>query len=253
MRSAIDWKKRGRDLALLAAIAAFLATTGTYGVRPAVGLPLAFGYWLGLLLVGAMTGERAVSLYYRGEGRRPVWLMFVIVSLVTALAVFLVLIGLDVTLGRLPRPETLPAYFGAVWVVAAAMTGIGYLTSRAFAPHPDAPRETQVPDADPVKKFLERPPLEYRAAELWALSSEDHYLRVHTSLGTELVLMRLADAVRDLERADGLQVHRSWWVARAGLKDAARADGKTTLTLKSDVEVPVSRSYADAVRAQKYI
>ena len=52
------------------------------------------------------------------------------------------------------------------------------------------------------------------AAELYAIESEDHYLRVHTSAGQELILMRLADAVRELAGVEGLQTHRSWWVAR---------------------------------------
>jgi DNA-binding LytR/AlgR family response regulator len=80
------------------------------------------------------------------------------------------------------------------------------------------------------------------------VSAEDHYLRVHTSLGETMVLMRLADAVRELASLEGLQTHRSWWVARQGLADASRGDGKVTLTLKSGAEAPVSRTYLRAVK-----
>ncbi|MEM1146541.1 MAG: LytTR family DNA-binding domain-containing protein [Pseudomonadota bacterium] len=96
---------------------------------------------------------------------------------------------------------------------------------------------------DPIKGFLERLPVKYRTADLHAISSEDHYLRIHTSLGDELILMRLADAVRELSAADGLQVHRSWWVAKNGITDEKRVDGRSLLVLPSGVEVPVSRSY----------
>jgi hypothetical protein len=253
LRIAIDWKKRGRELALLAAVATFLSLTGTYGISAALGWPRAGAFWLFLLIVGASAGEASVALYYRGDRKRPFWLMFVIVSLSTALAVFCALLAVDALIGRLPRPRTLPAYFFAVWVVAAAMTALGYITSRAFgnagpniAAGPDA-------DADRAKKFLERLPLKYRAAELWAVSSEDHYLRVHTSLGTELILMRLADAIRELDGADGLQVHRSWWVARSGVKGAQQDNGRITLLLQSDLEVPVSRTFNGAVRNAKLI
>ena len=98
-------------------------------------------------------------------------------------------------------------------------------------------------DANPVAGFLERLPVKYRTADLHAISSEDHYLRVHTSLGEELILMRLADAVRELDGAEGLQVHRSWWVAKSGVTDEKRVDGRRLLVLPSGTEVPVSRSY----------
>ncbi|MHA7899253.1 MAG: LytTR family DNA-binding domain-containing protein [Henriciella sp.] len=103
----------------------------------------------------------------------------------------------------------------------------------------DAPEQT----GDPVSTFMERLPMKFHTADLHAISSEDHYLRVHTSLGEELILMRLADAVRELAGADGLQVHRSWWIAKAGITDEKKVDGRSLLILPSGTEVPVSRSY----------
>lgn len=97
--------------------------------------------------------------------------------------------------------------------------------------------------SDPLATFMERLPIKFRTADLHAISSEDHYLRVHTSLGEEMILMRLADAVRELAGADGLQVHRSWWVAKQGVQDEKRVDGRSLLVLPSGTEVPVSRSY----------
>ena len=105
--------------------------------------------------------------------------------------------------------------------------------------------KTAGPEAgdNPVATFMERLPVKFRTADLHAISSEDHYLRVHTSLGEEMILMRLADAVRELNGAEGLQVHRSWWVAKSGVTDEKRVDGRSLLILPSGTEVPVSRSY----------
>ena len=72
--------------------------------------------------------------------------------------------------------------------------------------------------------------------------------RLHTSLGEALILLRLADAVRELASVEGLQTHRSWWVAKQGLADVTRGDGRVTLKLKSGVEAPVSRTYQKAVK-----
>ena len=81
------------------------------------------------------------------------------------------------------------------------------------------------------------------------MEAEDHYLRLHTSRGSDLILMRLADAVAELEGIEGAQTHRSWWVAKAAVVDARRGDGRAVLTLTNGVEAPVSRSYAGALRA----
>ena len=101
---------------------------------------------------------------------------------------------------------------------------------------------------DVTAQFMQRLPVKFRTAALWAVSSEDHYLRVHTSLGEELILMRLADAMRELDGTDGLQTHRSWWVAKEGVADARREAGKLYLVLKSGKEAPVSRTYQSAVK-----
>lgn len=70
-------------------------------------------------------------------------------------------------------------------------------------------------------KLNERLPLALRTAQILALSSEDHYLRVHTPSGEALIHMTLAAATQLLP--DGFQIHRSHWIARAGIKSANNA------------------------------
>jgi len=110
-----------------------------------------------------------------------------------------------------------------------------------------------VPGVAAPPKFLERLPLKLRGAEVWAVEAEDHYLRLHTSKGQDLILLRLADAVAELEGVEGMQVHRSWWVARDAITGARRGDGRATLTLKDGAEVPVSRTYAGQLREKGWI
>ncbi|GAB5390355.1 MAG: hypothetical protein Alpg2KO_33230 [Alphaproteobacteria bacterium] len=80
------------------------------------------------------------------------------------------------------------------------------------------------------------------------LQIEDHYLRVYTAAGSDLVLHRLSDAVNELAQSDGMQVHRSWWVARSALVSVETENRQKILVLSNDVRVPVSRSYLPAVR-----
>ena len=99
-----------------------------------------------------------------------------------------------------------------------------------------------------MSKFLKRLPEHYKSAEIYAVSSADHYLRVYTDLGEELILMRLMDALKELEQVPGMKTHRSWWVAFDGVAERQRNQGKQSLRLKSGVIVPVSRSFDKAVK-----
>jgi DNA-binding LytR/AlgR family response regulator len=63
-----------------------------------------------------------------------------------------------------------------------------------------------------------------------------------------LILMRLSDALEELEGLEGAQTHRSWWVAKDAVKTASRGDGRATLILRGDLTAPVSRRYSKALR-----
>jgi DNA-binding LytR/AlgR family response regulator len=137
------------------------------------------------------------------------------------------------------------ALFAVVTVISLAMTTLNVLV--------ESRRAVAEPAEAPPPKFLERLPLKLRGAEVWAVEAEDHYLRLHTSKGQDLILMRLADAVAELEGIEGAQVHRSWWVARDAITNAKRGDGRATLTLKDGSQVPVSRTYAARLREKGWI
>jgi hypothetical protein len=84
--------------------------------------------------------------------------------------------------------------------------------------------------------------------DLIYLKVDDHYVKAHTPAGSAIILMRFADAVADLS-AHGLQVHRSYWVARRYMKCVMQKDGRTVLRLTTGQDIPVSRTYLHAVRA----
>uniref|UniRef100_UPI003A911B6A LytTR family DNA-binding domain-containing protein n=1 Tax=Minwuia sp. TaxID=2493630 RepID=UPI003A911B6A len=109
------------------------------------------------------------------------------------------------------------------------------------------PDTTKTTPASTGSAFMKRIPVAL-GTDLHALQAEDHYIRVYTAQGDDLILHRFSDAMIELENLDGLRVHRSWWVARAGLADVARHDRKVFLVLKNGTEVPVSRTYMPAVR-----
>jgi len=74
-----------------------------------------------------------------------------------------------------------------------------------------------------------------------ALQSEDHYVRVHGRGGSELILLRLRDAIAELDDYSGAQVHRCWWVAADGIA-SIEADGRNrTIVLHNGARAAVAR------------
>ncbi len=91
--------------------------------------------------------------------------------------------------------------------------------------------ETSAPPVEAVSGLRAKLPRTLRAEPILALSSEDHYLRVHTPKGEALIHMTLAEAVAGLPH--GFRIHRSHWVAGSAIRsaDASRVELVTGLSL----------------------
>lgn len=236
-----------RYAAGLTGLSAFLAFINPYNATHDLIFPIAFAYWFTLILVGGVTAELCMRFYEKRFSKGPILGMLAIGALTSAASVSAFMITAEHFVGDGIPLAYWPTVYGPVLVIAVAITALGYMFDRAFNPQPEASAEP------PDTRFLQRLPVKFHTADLYALSSEDHYLRVHTNFGEELILMRLADAIRELAGADGLQVHRSWWVARDGIAEERRENGRSILVLKSGTDVPVSRSYRAAAKTANLI
>lgn len=154
-----------------------------------------------------------------------------------------------------PSLDAVATLYGDVLVVAGiACLILWFLTAhRRGAEAPTAP--LAVP-ADPAAaapapsraRLLERLPPHLGEA-LVALEMEDHYARAHTGAGSTLLLMRMRDAVAELDGVEGAQVHRSWWVARAAVTGVVRDGRNLRLKLANGLEAPVARGAVPALKA----
>ena len=228
----------------LGAVFAFL------GVYDTDNLPFhkRYVFWTTTMVTGTVTSALASPWIFNQllRGRHTVLQLAVVAAMVSC-PVLLVIVGFNTGFTGPWPTNDLPMQFARVFAISFILVSGTYVAAKALgligaAPAPGAAASS------PIPKFLSRLPAKYRGAELYAVSSEDHYLRIHTDRGEELILMRLSDAMRELEGADGLQTHRSWWVASNGVDEMSRENGKQTLMLKSGVAAPVSRSFAKAVR-----
>lgn len=111
----------------------------------------------------------------------------------------------------------------------------------------DPPERLRLVAENSEPLFMTKLPFNKRG-ELYALSAELHYVRVYTSAGSDLVLMRISDAVAQCGDVEGLRIHRSHWVALSAVSEVTCDGGSMTVRLRNDLELPVSRSYQGFVR-----
>jgi hypothetical protein len=167
---------------------------------------------------------------------------------------------------RLLRYSSLP--FLMLWFVCVygyrQWTGVeifGEPASRRRTPVRPADESSRAEQADqpPVRVSREtRPGFLARSAlpgdaEIMAIKAEEHYIKVWSTAGTDLVRYRFGDAVADAD-ADSLpgdQVHRSWWVRWDAVTGVQRRGRALELSLGDDgPRVPVSRAHMALVRRQ---
>jgi len=207
-------------------------------------------YWPGVIVGGTLLGivvSAGVDAVFDQDQRRPILSAVLTATIITPPAALFVLAATRAVFGA--QVMSYPTLLGPVFLLSLAMTGLNHLAAyradgQVHAPDP----ATLQPEPPTAVRFLERLPPRLRGSDLYAVEAEDHYLRIHTSRGSDLILLRLADAIAELEGLDGAQTHRSWWVAKAAVQDVRRGDGRAVLMLPAGVEAPVSRSFAPALR-----
>jgi DNA-binding LytR/AlgR family response regulator len=248
--SPITWASARRTLVVAACVGLFMGFVGAFGTG---NLPFLIraAFMIGLSWTGAVLGLASFRIVnWMGWARRRRMVQ-------AALSGLLMTVPLGVAVWAATRAVTpgnitlgaLPGFISTTFVMAEAMTLFVVFLGQRRAPHPET-----APVAPPAApRFLDRLPAKLQGADLWAVEAQDHYLRLHTSLGQDLILLRLADAIDELEGLEGAQVHRSWWVARDAIAEASRGDGRATLVLRDGSEVPVSRTYARILREKAWI
>ncbi len=232
-----------RQWAVILATGLFMALIGPFGTGEGA-LAVRLAYWISLMSAGTVLANIVSRVAVRMElfERHP-WIWAALVAVViTPPQTLVVWAASGLAFRGALRPALILGYGPAVLLVTLAMLAITVLAQRT------PPQTHAAPGGGAPPAFLDRLPPRLRGAELYAVQAEDHYLRLHTSLGQDLILMRLADALLELDGMEGAQVHRSWWVARTAVVASERGAGRASLTLPGGVVAPVSRTYARALR-----
>lgn len=234
-------------------------TVGPYGTFDQLTTVERMQYWGMSIVLNWLQIRLAHALFDRAFGNRRFWVPVVLACVTASVpATFEVMWLEDHYRPSLHHVLEFQALYPQVLLLSLAITIplVHYFISRgraidleetvAIEREERAEAATRQPaQAEPA--FLQRIPIRL-GRDLLCLQAEDHYVRVHTALGDDLILHRFSDCVQELDGLEGLRVHRSWWIARAGVADVVRRERKTWLLLTNGLEVPVSRTYMAALK-----
>lgn len=240
-----------RFLAAQAAIALtaglLLGRIGGFGTYRELAVFDRYAYWLGLTLLdwGLIVVIAALLRRLPAIRQQPVPVQAALAALGAAIPTTAAVWWLETLLRFMQEIDGLRLYIN-VAVISLALALLVALLCMVAA-RPAAARPTVA-----APSFLKRIPL-HLGRDMLALEAEDHYLRVHTTKGSALILCRLRDALDELDGIDGLQVHRGWWVARSAVATCERRDGRAVLALRNGLAVPVSRSFRPVVKAAGWL
>lgn len=232
-------------LTALFAVSAILSLVGPYGTADVLSLPERAVYWSVLVIVGYGIGY--ISNYIivrqnRAGSMRGVRVLLAGLTtgiVMTALVVSLNLLIFDFVPGR----NEFPFFAGTIIIISIiVMAVVDMFIRRLTLPTPNAPPDTPAPPP-----ILDRLPFEKRAS-LVAIAVEDHYVRIYTLKGEEMILMRLADAIRETGETKGAQVHRSHWANFEHIARFERQGDRAVLHMTTGLSVPVSRANMPKLR-----
>ncbi|HEX3408362.1 MAG TPA: LytTR family DNA-binding domain-containing protein [Caulobacteraceae bacterium] len=237
------WRGWTRDLAFAAAVGLCLGLIGPFGTYLSP-LPFRLVYWTGLLCAGMPLYGLAIRAAL-WSGRRSgvpaaVWLLafsFVGSAPMSALSAV-------VATHFWPPLKVITAleWYGQSLALSLPLVMVwGVLTRRM------APFARPTPQKEDTVRPGELP--ERLTRGLICLQMEDHYVRVHTRSGSELVLLSMREAMAQLGARRGERVHRSWWVAREAVIEAVSDGRNLRLRLVGGLEAPVSRTQVGRLRA----
>jgi hypothetical protein len=239
-----EWQRFWRSrTALTATLAAglLLGVAAPFDTDDHLRLVPRLAYWTLIAFAAYLTGAMAhAALRPQFPPKTANWLAMALICFVMAGLISVEILVLNaLVFGFVPPLDQALILFANTYVVSLIVAVAAELIGQQSA-SPTRPAEAR-------PRLLDRLPHAKRGA-LISLSAVDHYVEVTTTAGSDLVLMRLSDAMAEAEPTEGLQIHRSHWVATGQVVDALREDGKTLLVLSDNRRLPVSRSNLGAAK-----
>lgn len=246
VEAASRWRRLGAEVALYMVAGLLMAVLGPYETSR---LPVyaRLVYWLICIVGGGLIGTVVDTLVGRLIGAGPARVLASSFAMTPPVSL------LVLTTSRVLAGQRFgwPIYLDLLWQVFAISLPLMAVRALVWR-RPVTLVETRTVIAAPLPEaeaaFRRRLSARRRTARLIALEAHDHYLRVHTGDGVELVTARFADALADLSGAHGFRTHRSWWVAADAVEAVRWRRGAGEAVLTGGLIAPVSRAHAATLK-----
>lgn len=230
-----------RDLVISVIAGAGLGAIGPFGTLTDLTAAERYGYWViltALLWLQFWAVRRSLERASWFD-RLPAWAQAAAAALIAAIPTTFEVAWAEGRLrvgGPLSPASMVQTYWGVAVVALALCLPLHLLDRRR-------PKAAVVVAGDFAARIPSR-----LGSNLIALAAEDHYLRVRTDRGDDLIHYRLSEAVTALGER-GVQTHRSWWVAKGAVEQVEKSGDRVTLILPGGLRAPVSRTFLQGVRA----
>ena len=236
------------DLSVAVVIGILLGLMGPFGSFFNDGPAVRVAYWVcsvvfGMVLFGALTRLGTAAAIRFGF---PDW-----AALAPVILLGTVLLGAPIRLFAIAfwpgvvEAVPLTAWFGQCLAISAPLVLGSYFLRARHATRGGAP----APLVSPVSEA----PSSAEASNVLYLKMEDHYVRIRTEHGSRLEMGPLARVTGMLSGVEGLQTHRSWWVARRAIAGVERDGRNLRLRLVDGETAPVSRASVAKLRAAGWL
>ncbi len=220
-------------------------------------------YWaarLSVLIVSVLFSKWLLFHAIKNHLEQPAWLKpLLLLTVVAAVPMTVVELYLEFHF-----PMTKNHDDSVLWAQTPVMAALGeYLTIMSYLftinliiwlmiqwrhQQPTQPQlKAKEPIIEPPLFMTKVPHLNFN--DVLAINAEGHYIRIHFATGSELINYVFKQAINEVAAHNGIQTHRSWWVARDAVVKAHKSGKRYQLILSHELKVPVSDTYFKPVKA----
>ena len=236
-----------RVLSFTAVMGVLLGVLGPYGSYLNGGVVPRTLYWVGMTQLGTVMIGVQVPLLFRLAAWIGLPRLFSLVAAILLASVPIAAVSAVIcraVWGGIVARLTWIDWYSQAALTSAIIIGLWILLEFAI----EARRKSEIaPSAQPAPRMAEP------SGPVLCLQMEDHYVRIHRRSGSTLELLPLHEAIGRFGGADGLQVHRSWWVSAQAVTGAERDARNWRLRLTNGLTVPVARNRVTEARTRGWI
>ncbi|WP_296420111.1 LytTR family DNA-binding domain-containing protein [Pseudooctadecabacter sp.] len=223
-----------------------VAISGPFGTYETHGIVWRLAYWSVVIGVSIPIGILCRAFWEQVLSASSQWVRDLVVIASLALIFGPLVVGFNIWL---IGPAALQSI---TWPTASLVTfciGIGLVTVRRWI-H-DTQRDEPVRKRDRLLDRIGAPD----GRRLAHVASDNHHIRICTDDGTEYrILMRLRDAIAEIDVEEGLCTHRSHWVALFNIDKVDQIAGKEMVVMSCGTPVPIGPKYRpDLINAGVFV